>query len=819
VADFVNPYTFVPHAAVVERGKPNGHDALGEGNLSGFLSIRLTARTPLLIGGFGTDQGPDLPRRLRDRRVIIPGSGLMGAVRSVHETLVGGCMRVLHSDLVPAHRHPATSKETKNLRLAVVTEVKDGRAAGVRLCDEWIWVAQELLPRRDGELPRTGDQIQYQPTPGVASPVTGDMLAGVPGRRLLQPIGGAGPGDEDAPGGGAGDGRARGGRTGDRGGAGGQFRGRGGRGAPDEKPKGIAPGALVTIGRMGRISEECWVLLVTDTHARASDKPTYFACGRIGPDGPSYRVSDGAWARYLLAVAGADDQRPEKLKHANAGGSETAARGAGPGTEAEPPRYAGQPAGQPTDGKPSQDDAEPPWDDPGNPRYVKVGKPGTDTQAEADADPIAQRLPVRTYLYEGQPVWVQVSEKAGKEVTEIRLSQFWRYVAGESAGDRAGEAAPCTGERTDPEKEELRLCWSCRIFGSADTEGRQDDQLAVQNSYRGHVRFDDLVAEEEDFPPLIWKLAPLANPKPSAGQFYLDNSGRGNLADKDTRAMATWGSAADDRRARPLRGRKYYWRTVTETDATGDQPAGGDSASGRHPRWRHRAHQSENMSGDAALIPAAKTFRGRVAFDNLSRADLGSLLAALDPRLLARADGDRAADWQRVVGSVGGGKPFGFGAMTIDIVADGDAPTLTAQSATERYLGDAAQPPHLDDVLSAFLAAVPASARNSWPALRNALTFGYVSDDLVWYPPGGGTGGSGPKGEETYDKSFDYFAITNGLQFDEHEQYLVELPPATAPPEQQVLDSTGNVRDFPGRKLPRGDGNTQRSGKRGGRRG
>ena len=75
-------------------------------------------------------------------------------------------------------------------------------------------------------------------------------------------------------------------------------------------------------------------------------------------------------------------------------------------------------------------------------------------------------------------------------------------------------------------------------------------------------------------------------------------------------------------------------------------------------------------------------FTGRVAFDNLSLADYGSLLVALDPRLLAGTD---SADWEGVVTSVGGGKPFGFGAVSIDV-----EPVLV-QTARARYLGEAAQ--------------------------------------------------------------------------------------------------------------------------------
>jgi hypothetical protein len=178
VTQFVNPYTFVPHATTVQRGEPAGHAAMGPENVSGFLSIRLTARTPLLIGGFGRPEEPDVPRRARDRKVIVPGSGLMGAVRSLHETLAGGCLRVLDTEWVPVHRHPASTAYTQNLKLAVVTRVKGGQATEVRLCEEWVWVPAELLPREDGRLPCTGDQVQYQPVRGKVLPLPSGAIGG-----------------------------------------------------------------------------------------------------------------------------------------------------------------------------------------------------------------------------------------------------------------------------------------------------------------------------------------------------------------------------------------------------------------------------------------------------------------------------------------------------------------------------------------------------------------------------------------------------------------------------------------------------------------
>jgi hypothetical protein len=683
VARFVNPYTFVPQAPEPRRRPPAGHDMMRPDQLSGVLKITLTARTPLLIGGFNL-QGPDgknqrdVPRRA-DGKAMVPGSGLMGAVRSLHEALAGGCLRILNSDWVPVHRHPATTAETRDLKLAVVTAVDaDGRATRVTLCDDWIWIPKELLPQNEGRVPRTGDHLQFRSPQGDTVPPPENALTGTGTRRVLL--------------------------------------------ARSEKhPQAATPDSIVRVGELGPVSAECWVLLVTDTNARAVDRPVYFAAGRIGPGAPSYTVPPETWKSYQEVVAGADDLRPARLVKAG-----------------------------------YKDGEEPAW---GPPEFEDVCWPPQDT---GDREPIGQRLRARSYLHPGQPVWVRTTQDDAT-VTEIRLSQLWRYQGDGPVSERVGSAGPCT----DPGN----LCWSCRVFGSADTEGRGADDLAVQHSYRGHVRVDDLLAVK-DVDPLRWHLAPLASPRPSAGQFYLSHKAvppARRLAEKDTRPAATWGSVADTPGLRPIRGRKFYWRTAADPTR---EPI---------PRGRYREHQSAELGSEVALIPAGTVFTGRVAFENLSLSDYGSLLVALDPRLMSQVE---PAGWDGVVSSVGGGKPFGFGAVTVDV-----EPVLV-QTARARYLGEAGLAPDKAEAVRAFRAEVRPPVPAGWQALQHALTFGFVSDELVWYPPGP----DGAKGSEDFDKSFEFFPRTAGLELKDKVRELVELPDAAAPPDAQVLDSRAGER-------------------------
>ncbi|MGH3250971.1 MAG: hypothetical protein ACRDOI_32845 [Trebonia sp.] len=718
MTDFVNPYTFVPHVPVPERRRPAGHAAMGADRFSGVLDVTVTARTPLLIGGFSAADTADagageLPRR-RDGTVMIPGSGLMGAVRSLHEALTGSCLRIVDTDWVPVHRHPVNTEETEGLVLAVVDGVDgDGRARGVRLCDDWVKIPKELLPGIDGtdeELPQAGDQLRFAP---------GDHTAGDALRVRDQ-------------------GRA----------------------------SGLAPGEIGRIRRMARVTEDCWVLLLTDTNARTVRRrdgkpgPVRFAAGRVGPDARRCTIPDTTWDRYRRTVAGADDLRKASLVKAGF------PDGKEPGWGACPPQYADvwwPPRGDAEDGEMAA----------AEPRRGEIPR----RQQGQRRQKVGRRLRARSYLHDGQPVWVRVS---GGEVTEIRLSLYWRYLGDHPVGDRLGEAKPCT----DP----VSLCWSCRMFGSADTEGRQETGLAVQHGYRGHIRIDDLLATAP-VAAIRWELAPLASPKPGAGQFYLDNSavpGGARIAERDTKPAANWGSIADEQRTRPVRGRKFYWRTEAEADPDARPPA----------RGRRRAHQSEAMSSAVSLIPAGTVFRGRVAFDNLDAAEYGSLLAALDPRLLDQAGedaGEGAGEdgWERAVTSVGGGKPFGFGSVTVDVRR------VSAQTAAQRYLGDASpEPPGEAESVAAFAAAVPRAARAAWPALGHALEFGFIDDAKVWYPPG-----TGERGSQDYDKSFEFFAHTTGLRMSAGRyRDLVVLPDAALTAAKQEVDAAAGEHGAPGQE-------------------
>ena len=253
-------------------------------------------------------------------------------------------------------------------------------------------------------------------------------------------------------------------------------------------------------------------------------------------------------------------------------------------------------------------------------------------------------------LEPGSVIWVKARDGM---VTAIKLSQFWRERSKERLGDRIPqETKPCDGEN-------LRLCPSCSVFGSADTLNDQADtderrREGDQRSYAAHVRFGSAIGVDLQGDEVT--LAPLGQPHPGAGLTYLEpTSPEAAPASRDER-WSRWDS--DGTPKRQLRGRKFYWHSDPErqldhlqhTQGVGDVP-------GRHLK---REHHSADMCTKAQLVTGG-TFRQTITFDGLDRFGVASLLAALQPgRLLG--DGEFALH-------LGRGKPLGLGSVTAEITA------------------------------------------------------------------------------------------------------------------------------------------------------
>lgn len=138
--EFINPYSFVPLPATVHRGAPRGHTSMGTDGFSGWFDWVLTLRTPMLL--------PRDQQAVHNKMFEYPGSSLRGALRSLHETLAGGCMRVLDDEYVPVHREPMNAYKSACDRLGVVRALDPVTHAvtGLEVASQVHWVLFDAFP-------------------------------------------------------------------------------------------------------------------------------------------------------------------------------------------------------------------------------------------------------------------------------------------------------------------------------------------------------------------------------------------------------------------------------------------------------------------------------------------------------------------------------------------------------------------------------------------------------------------------------------------------------------------------------------------------
>jgi CRISPR-associated protein (TIGR03986 family) len=293
---------------------------------------------------------------------------------------------------------------------------------------------------------------------------------------------------------------------------------------------------------------------------------------------------------------------------------------------------------------------------------------------------------------------------------------------------------------------------SCRLFGSADTATAEADREATQRSYAGHLRIGDAAADHVTTTAV--RLAPLGSPRPGAGQFYLQIDDDEPASGEDQLHAADWGSEHDRPEARPVRGRKFYWH--------------GDPTEQSPPRHvARRAQQNEAMTGERHLVPNGTVFRQKITFDNVSPAELGSLLLTLLPGLLLpRTEGRQSADyWLRL----GGGKPLGLGSCAVTIT------DLQWQDARQRYLGQDPVSQSPEEFFAPLEKEVARLAGHPvlryWPTLSRVLRADAVDHALIWYPLGGEWGD-----ETNRDRAFRFFATASGRYLARSRELIVALP-------------------------------------------
>lgn len=631
MAEFINPYTFVPLPALIGRDRPGGHHRAGDQNVSGGMTVEWRLRTPLLL--------PQAHPGVRSGRVVIPGSSVKGAVRSLHEALMGGCLRVVDEDFLPVYRQPAVAKD-RDWHLAVVTNTtRQGRATHLRVTKETAWVPVGMLRTALGRVPRTGDTVDIEQWV-------------IDGHKGL------------------------------------------GR---DE----VTDSAGVTAG-------DGWTVLVGDSGTRGSSRKFFCAAGRMPADDADIsEVTESAWSEYVQLCDGTND-----LKLIRQSPDAQAYRGWRSGRVSADVRWNGQVVGM--------------------------------------------RRRVTGRLWAGDVVWARVDPATGR-VEHLSMAAIWRVPGGRPLSERVPEGVQAC---QDPGS----LCLSCRLFGSADTITAEAGREATQRSYAGHLRIGDAIADGVTTAAV--HLAPLGSPRPGAGQFYLQISDTQPASDEARLPSAYWGSEHDYPRARPVRGRKFYWNG----DPDGRQPP------------RHVARQgqrNEAMTGERQLVPADTVFRQTIAFDNVPKAELASVLLTLLPGLvLPRTEGLPSADYLL---RLGGGKPFGLGSSSVAVT------DLWWQDARQRYSGQVRTYQDAADYLGplkgdvARLAGRPVFRR--WPTLSRILRSDGVDASLIWYPLGGDWS-DGPD----RDRAFRFFGRTNGRYLARRREPIVALPdPDPAKADNQTL--------------------------------
>ena len=90
------PFAFVPLPRRVNRSKPIGHDQYHEGHISGQIHGTIEALSPIHIGSGVIDLGQDVEliktAVQTGGSIVIPGSSLKGAIRSVAEAISESCV-------------------------------------------------------------------------------------------------------------------------------------------------------------------------------------------------------------------------------------------------------------------------------------------------------------------------------------------------------------------------------------------------------------------------------------------------------------------------------------------------------------------------------------------------------------------------------------------------------------------------------------------------------------------------------------------------------------------------------------------------------
>jgi hypothetical protein len=202
-----------------------------------------------------------------------------------------------------------------------------------------------------------------------------------------------------------------------------------------------------------------------------------------------------------------------------------------------------------------------------------------------------------------------------------------------------------------------------------------------------------------DFPEPGVKLAPLSSPKPAQFRFYQAKDDDGSPMDRGVAKGEGYQHGTG------LRGRKAYWYPSDAPDGYWKPEPG--EVDGRFREWQAPAGAAPSQtSSHLGWVRAGTTFTVRLFIDAVPGLELGPLvwLASLDGCALR----------------LGAGKPFGFGAVSVDI--DWDATELrTGDALLGCWLALTRPSPCARDQVQALAADFEEQARSGQGTLEPVL--------------------------------------------------------------------------------------------------
>ncbi|SYZ32981.1 CRISPR-associated protein [Propionibacterium australiense] len=342
---------------------------------------------------------------------------------------------------------------------------------------------------------------------------------------------------------------------------------------------------------------------------------------------------------------------------------------------------------------------------------------------------IGKRHKANALLSNGDTVWLDSNDR-------LKMATIWRYPGEYSVGDRMNkDFKPCH----DPKS----LCPSCAVFGSVDTRTPEKKKPSVEQAgYASHVRVGWAYSAGSISPDQI-DIPPLRSPKPSSGGFYLEPGPSDSNKTSNDIPHAHWGSDSDKPKPRKIRGRKYYWHGQTDRDEPNRQTS-----------------RSKEASDGSIKIAREIVLETKVSFDNLTREQLGWLLAAADPGTFFNTTNTSQDKQQNEYWiHLGRSKPLGYGSAQPEIT------NLHVQTAHGRYDTVEDVPTTTEELISAISSHIPDELKCVHNYLRRVLMAHpqYVADDRIWYPPIGNFKKRNNREEkEEFDQSFQWFASNSG---------------------------------------------------------